>query len=299
MTTFEVSAVEPSLTRQAVGAPARGWPSVELEDLSPTLAQRSWRNTLRAWRGPLLRVTVPALLLLVWQISSALHLFSEQLLPAPTAVLAAYAELWRTGDLQLALVASLQRAFAGLAIGASLGLVLGIWAGLWKLGEEIFDAPLQMLRTIPFIAIVPLLVMWFGIEEKPKIILIAAATVFPMYLNTYHGVRGVDAKLIEAAQVFGLGGWRLSLRVILPTALPQILTGLRYALGVSLLALVLAEQINALEGMGHILLVANLNQRTDIIIAGVLVYALFGIFVDLFMRLVEKYTLPWRVRVSL
>ncbi len=120
-----------------------------------------------------------------------------------------------------------------------------------------------------------------------------------MYLNTNHGVRGVDAKLVEAAQVFGLGGWRLSLRVILPTALPQILTGLRYALGVALLALVLAEQINAIQGMGHILLVANLNQRTDILIAGVLVYALFGIVVDLFMRCVEKYALPWRVRVSL
>ncbi len=100
------------------------------------------------------------------------------MLPSPTAVLAAYGELWRDGDLQSALLVSLQRAFSGLAIGASLGLFLGIWAGLWKLGEEIFDAPLQMLRTIPFIAIVPLVVMWFGIEEKPKIILIAAATVF-------------------------------------------------------------------------------------------------------------------------
>ncbi|WP_216279515.1 ABC transporter permease subunit [Rhodobacter sp. 24-YEA-8] len=178
-------------------------------------------------------------------------------------------------------------------------MVIGHWAGLWRLGEEIFDAPLQILRTIPFIAVMPLLVSWFGIYEQPKIILIAASTIFPVYLNTYHGVRGVDARLIEAARTFGLSGLRLTLRVILPTAMPQILTGLRYALGVSLLALVLAEQINARDGIGSILMVANLNQRTDIVIAGIIVYALFGVVVDIVMRLIETIALPWRPHVQL
>lgn len=268
-----------------------------LDDLSPRGPGDGGGGAV--WRGRILRVLVPVALIAVWQLSSSVGWVSEYVLPSPRTVLAAYHELWTGGDIQEALPVSLHRAGIGLAIGVSIGLVLGLFAGLWAIGEEIFDAPLQMLRTIPFIAVVPLFVTWFGIGEEPKIILIAAATVFPVYLNTYHGVRGVDKKLVEAGQMFGLSGRRLSTRVILPTALPSVLTGVRYASGVSLLALVLAEQINAREGIGYVLINANQNQRPDIVIAGILIYALLGILADVVMRFVEYVSLPWRPRVTI
>jgi sulfonate transport system permease protein len=270
-----------------------------LEDLSPGTRRRAWLATWRRWRGRLLRVLVPVLLVVVWQLVVSLGVTSEYTLPSPETIAKAYNELWSEGSLQAALPISLERAGIGLLIGGSIGLVLGIFAGLWKIGEEIFDAPLQMLRTIPFIALVPLFITWFGIDEKPKIILIAVATVFPMYLNTYHGVRSIDVKLIEAGQVFGLSGPRLALRVILPSALPGALTGLRYATGVSLLALVLAEQINSSAGIGYLIETAEQNQRPDIVIAGILIYAALGIIADILMRLLERFALPWRPRVAL
>lgn len=271
----------------------------DLEDLSPRGTRSVWHGAWQVWRGRSLRVLVPVALIAIWQLSSSVGWTSEYTLPPPSAILAAYAELWTNGDLQAALPVSLQRAGIGLFFGITIGLVLGLFAGLWKIGEEVFDAPLQMLRTIPFIAVVPLFITWFGIGEQPKIILIAAATVFPVYLNTYHGVRGVDKKLVEAGQVFGLRGWRLAAQVILPTALPSALTGIRYASGVALLALVLAEQINAREGIGYLLNNANQNQRPDIVIAGILVYAVLGIIVDIVMRVIEHLALPWRPRVTL
>lgn len=274
-------------------------PPTQLEDLSPQGQYGTAWNTWHVWRGRLLRILVPVGLIALWQLSSALGWASEFTLPPPSLILDAYRELWSGGDLQDALPVSLKRAGIGLFFGVTIGLTLGLVAGLWRLGEEIFDAPMQMLRTVPFIAVLPLFITWFGIGEQPKLILIAAATVFPVYLNTYHGVRGVDKKLVEAGQTFGLSGWRLATRVILPTALPSALTGIRYAAGVALLALVLAEQINAREGIGYILNNANQNQRPDIVIAGILIYALLGILVDVVMRLVEHIALPWRPRVTI
>lgn len=270
-----------------------------LVDLSRRPQATATRSRFTSGARLLSRALLPVLILGVWQASSELHLVSPETLPAPTDIIAAYAELIRTGELQSAIPASLARALTGLALGAVTGLVLGLFAGLWRVGEELFDAPLQMLRTIPFIAMIPLFIIWFGIGEQAKIALIFGATIFPVYLNTYAGVRGVDQKLIEAARVFGLSPWLIATRVIIPTALPSILVGLRYAAGVSLLALVAAEQINARSGIGFILINANQNQRTDIIIAGVIVYALLGIVIDLIMRVVERLALPWRANLVL
>jgi len=168
-------------------------------------------------------------------------------------------------------------------------------AGLWAAAERLYDAPLQMLRTIPFIAMVPLFIVWFGIGEESKIALIVGASIFPVYLNTYHGIRGIDRRLIELAQTFELSRRQVIGLIVVPLAMPQILVGLRYAAGTALLALVAAEQINTVSGIGYILNNANQNQRTDIIIAGILVYAALGIVVDVLMRLLEKALLPWRL----
>ncbi|GLI25180.1 sulfonate transport system permease protein [Xanthobacter flavus] len=283
----------PSFLASGAGQPPRGV-KLDLVDLSPRAGQTLARSRFSTSARFASRALVPALLLAVWQASSNFGLVAPEVLPSPAEIIAAYAELIRTGELQAAIPASLARALTGLALGASVGLVLGLFAGLWRVGEELFDAPLQMLRTIPFIAMIPLFIIWFGIGEQAKIALIFGATIFPVYLNTYSGVRGVDQKLIEAAQVFGLSHGRIATRVIIPTALPSILVGLRFAAGVSLLALVAAEQINARSGIGFILINANQNQRTDIIIAGIIVYALLGIAIDLVMRVVERLALPWR-----
>lgn len=274
-------------------------PRIELVDLSR--APRGGKTRARATAATRLlsRALVPALVLAAWQACAHFGIVSSDVLPAPTDIIAAYAELLRTGELQAAIPASLARALTGLALGAVTGLVLGLFAGLWRVGEELFDAPLQMLRTIPFIAMIPLFIIWFGIGENAKVALIFGATIFPVYLNTYAGVRGVDQKLIEAARVFGLSPRLIATRVIIPTALPSILVGLRYAAGVALLALVAAEQINARSGIGFILINANQNQRTDIIIAGIIVYAALGIVIDLIMRVVERLALPWRPNLVL
>ncbi|MDQ0506868.1 ABC transporter permease [Xanthobacter agilis] len=283
----------PTFLASGAGQPPRGV-TLDLVDLSPRAGQTPARSRFGKTARFASRALVPALLLAVWQASSNLGFVAPEVLSSPGEIIAAYAELIRTGELQAAIPTSLARALTGLALGATVGLVLGLFAGLWRVGEELFDAPLQMLRTIPFIAMIPLFIIWFGIGEQAKIALILGATIFPVYLNTYSGVRGVDQKLIEAARVFGLSHGRIATRVIIPTALPSILVGLRFAAGVSLLALVAAEQINARSGIGFILINANQNQRTDIIIAGIIVYALLGIAIDLVMRVVERLALPWR-----
>ena len=189
---------------------------------------------------------------------------------------------------------SLARVAAGFGIGAVVGAALALVAGLSRLGEDIADAPMQMLRTLPHLALVPLFILWFGIGELPKVALVALGAAFPVYLNLFAGLRGVDPKLIEAARVFGLGRMALIRRVMLPGALPSLLVGLRYALGVSWLTLVVAEQIAASAGIGHLINDARDFLRTDIIVVGLLVYALLGLGADALVRAVERRALRWR-----
>lgn len=240
------------------------------------------------------RFVSPIALLVLWQLSDTQDWVSPTVLPGPVAILDAYRELWEVGDLQAALPISLQRAGIGLLIGGTTGLVLGIVSGLSVMAERAYDAPLQMVRTIPFIALVPLFVVWFGIGETSKVALIIGASIFPVYLNTYHGIRGIDRKLLEVGRTFDMSRWETIRLVVVPLAMPGILVGWRYAAGTALLGLVAAEQINSQAGIGYILNTANQFQRTDIILAGILVYAALGLVVDMLMRLLERSLLPWR-----
>jgi len=242
----------------------------------------------------MLRAIVPVLLIALWQLASSLGVVGEFVLPAPASVLAAYRELWQSGDLQDALKISLARAALGLLIGGGAGLLSGVAAGLSKSAERGFDTVLQMLRTIPFIALVPIFVVWFGIGELSKVALIVGAAISPMYLSTYHAIRGIDPKLLELGRTFRLTRGHQIRLIILPTALPGILVGVRYSAAIALLALVAAEQINASAGIGFILNNANQFQRTDIIVAGILVYAALGIAVDALLRFIERKALVWR-----
>jgi sulfonate transport system permease protein len=261
---------------------------------TPSPAGGKFSARLAGLSEPAWRAIVPVLIIVLWQAASSLGVASEFVLPSPASVLAAYRELWQSGELQDALRISLLRAALGLLIGGGAGLLLGVAAGLSKSAERGVDSVLQMLRTIPFIALVPIFVVWFGIGEVSKIALIVGAALSPMYLSTYHAIRGIDPKLLELGRTFRLSRRHQIGLIILPMALPGILVGVRYSAAIALLALVAAEQINASAGIGYILNNANQFQRTDIIIAGILVYAVLGIAVDALLRLVERKALAWR-----
>lgn len=240
------------------------------------------------------RIAAPVAIVAAWWTSASLGWIDPSVLPSPKAVSEAFVVLWSQDNLAWQLGVSLVRALSGAAIGITAGLVLGAAAGLWRFGEELYDPILQMLRTIPFLALVPLFIVWFGIGELPKLLLIALATCFPMYLNVYAGVRNVDVKIVEAMRSFGLNGLRLVWEVILPLALPSLFTGLRYALGVSVLVLIAAEQINTSAGLGYLLNNAQLYQQVDVILICIAIYALLGLAADLGVRALERLFMPWR-----
>jgi sulfonate transport system permease protein len=186
----------------------------------------------RRFRGaPLLRLISPLLLLGLWQVLSSAGVISERQLSSPRSVVAAAIELWGTGQLPDAIGVSLQRVVIGVGLG--IGVVLALVSGFSRLGELTLDPPLQMLRTVPFLGLVPLFILWFGIGEAPKVLLVALGVTFPLYLNLFAGIRGVDSKLVEAARTLGLRRFSLARHVVLPGALPQALVGLRLSLGVA------------------------------------------------------------------
>jgi sulfonate transport system permease protein len=184
--------------------------------------------------------------------------------------------------------------FFGLGLGIAAGTTLAVVSGLSRVGEDAVDSTVQMLRTLPHLALIPLMIMWFGIGETPKITLIALGSMFPIYLNLFAGIRGADRKLREAADTLGLTGIEKILHVILPAALPGFLVGLRQAFGIAWITLVVAEQINASAGIGYMVMNARDFLRTDIIFVGLALYALLGLLTDQSVRLLERSLLVWR-----
>jgi sulfonate transport system permease protein len=242
----------------------------------------------------LLRLISPVAILALWQLASATGVLPAQRLAGPGTILRTAWSLVQDGTLPQALAVSVQRVAIGAAAGCTVGIALGLVAGLSRWGDNLLDPPLQMLRTLPFVGLVPLLILWFGIGEVPKIVLIALGCTFPLYLNTYAGIRAVDRRLLEAAASLRLTRWELVRQVILPGALPQVLVGLRYGLGVAWLSLIVAEQVNANAGLGQMIMDARDFIRTDVIVVGLLVYALLGLLTDALVRLVERKALAWR-----
>ena len=258
------------------------------------------RGATKGLRSPaLLRLISPAAVLAAWQLASQFGVISHQKLPAPTQVWSTAVSLVTQnsaayGTLQGALVVSLQRVAIGFAVGASIGLLLSITAGLSRLGENAVDPLMQMLRTLPLFGLIPLFIVWFGIGEGPKIILIAIGAAIPLYLNAFAGIRSVDPKLGELSRVLQLTRRELITRIVLPGAMPQILVGLRQSLGVAWLALVVAEQINTNAGLGFMISQATQFLRSDVIIVALLVYCILGLLTDWLVRILERRVLSWR-----
>ena len=240
------------------------------------------------------RYLSPLVIVCVWQAASAAGLLSPRTLASPLQILATAWGLLISGALVWHLLVSLGRVMGGLAVGLVVGGGLALVAGLSRLGEDIVDAPVQMLRTLPFLALVPLFILWFGIGETPKIALVALGTAFPFYLNLFAGIRGVDPRLVEMGRVMGLDRRGLVRHVVLPGAMPSALVGLRYSLGVAWLSLVVAEQVNAGAGIGYLISDARDFLRTDVILVGLMLYALLGLGADALVRGLERRVLAWR-----
>ncbi|HEX2314473.1 MAG TPA: ABC transporter permease [Thermomonospora sp.] len=265
-------------------------PSLDLATPVP----RARNVPIRLPRGALLRAAGPVVLVLLWQAASATGLLSDRLLAAPTTIAATALDLVRDGTLTSAVGVSLRRAVLGFLLGATAGVLLALVAGLGRLGEYAVDPPMQMLRALPLFGLIPLFILWFGIGETPKIALVAYGVAFPLYLNTFAGIRGVDPKLAEVGRVLRLGRAALIRHIVLPGALPQALVGLRQSLAVAWLALIVAEQINAAQGLGFMINDAREFLRTDVVVVGLLAYALLGLLTDAFVRLLERRALAWR-----
>jgi sulfonate transport system permease protein len=240
------------------------------------------------------RAVTPLGLLALWHVGSSTGLISERTLASPGTVVATFGDLLASGQLVEHMTVSLQRASAGLGLGLLVGTTLALVAGLSRLGEDLLDPPLQMARTLPVLGLVPLFILWFGIGESSKVLMVALATTFPIYLNTFAGIRGVDRRLVEAARTLGLGGVGLIRHVVLPGALPNFLVGLRHSTGIAWLVLVVSEQVNAPSGLGHLMTRAREFMQTDVIVVALVVYAALGLVSDVAVRSLERVALAWR-----
>jgi sulfonate transport system permease protein len=252
---------------------------------------------LKGLRSPLGIYTTPLLVLIAWQVACSLGMLSPELVASPVQVAEAGYHLWQVGTpstLGEDLKVSLERAFQGFLLGASVGAIAGTLAGLSRFGEQLFNGPVQILNTIPFLALLPLMIMWFGIGDMSKILLISIGAAVPVYINLFAGIRGVDQRLVEMATVAGAGRARLIGRVLLPGALPGLLVGLRFALAYSVLGLVVAEQINAQSGIGFMITQAQTYQRIDEMFLGLAIYAVLGLAADQIVRFAERRLLTWR-----
>ncbi len=243
---------------------------------------------------PIRRLSGPAALVGVWWLLTATGHIGPNTFPSPTAVWDIGVALFRNGQLQSALAASAERAGLGLGIGVSAGLAVAIAAGLTRLGEDVIDSSMQVLKAIPGFSLVPLFIIWMGIDEAPKITLIALSTSMPIYINTYGAIRNVDARLVEAAHTLGVGRVGLVRHIIVPGAVPGFLVGLRISLTSAWLALIFAEQINASDGIGKLMSEARSWFRLDMMVLVVVIYAILGLVSYSFVRFLERRLMQWR-----
>ena len=235
----------------------------------------------------------PVALIAIWQIASSTGVLESRILPAPSAVVSAFWDLSITGELWQHVKVSAGRALLGLFVGGGLGLLLGLLNGSSKMASTLLDTTLQMIRNIPALALIPLVILWFGIDESAKLFLVAVGVFFPIYINTYHGIRSVDPQLIEMGKSYGLTRWQLYKEIILPGAMPSILVGLRFALGLVWVLLIVAETISAQSGIGYMTMNAREFLQTDVVLVGILLYALLGKLADVLAIGLEKYLLRW------
>ncbi|KXJ32629.1 ABC transporter permease [Bacillus spizizenii] len=262
--------------------------------LPKTSAEAVRKKPGRMRYGWMKGLLLPAVIIAIWQIIGGLGVVSTTVLPTPVAIVLTFKELILSGELFSHLQISIYRAALGFLLGAGLGLIIGILAGFSKRTELYLDPSLQMLRTVPHLAVTPLFILWFGFDEVSKILLIALGAFFPVYINTFNGIRGVDAKLFEVARVLEFKWYQQISKVILPASLPNILLGIRLSLGIAWLGLVVAELMGSSSGVGYMIMDARQFSQTNKVFAGIIIFAVVGKLTDSFVRLLERKLLKWR-----
>ncbi len=236
---------------------------------------------------------LPAAILLVWQVVCSRGYVPARVLPAPTDVVLAGWKSLQSGELVYNIWVSFWRAVVGFLIGGGIGFAFGLANGLSPFCDKLTDTTLQMIRNVPHLALIPLVILWFGIEESAKLFLVALGVFFPVYLNTLHGIRTVDPQLIEMGRIYGMNSGELFRRVIFPGALPSIFVGVRFALGIMWLTLIVAETIAASSGLGYMAMQAREFMLIDVVVLSILIYALLGKAADSVSRFLERITLSW------
>jgi sulfonate transport system permease protein len=236
---------------------------------------------------------LPVFLIAAWCIAAQNSWISSRILPAPFDIVNSAVNLTVSGELAKNILASAERASWGLLIGGSIGFLLGLLNGLFRTAERFLDTTVQMVRNVPHLALIPLVIIWFGIGEEGKVFLVTLGVFFPIYANTYHGIKTTDPQLIEMGRVYGLNPWQLFSQIIFPGALPSILVGLRYSLGLMWLTLIVAETIATTSGIGYMAMNAREFMQTDVVILAILIYALLGKLADAAVHFLEGRILQW------
>jgi sulfonate transport system permease protein len=271
--------------------------SITLTENDTTDAATSSGASLRGFAqrrlGGLTQWLVPFLIIAVWQVAVSSGWVPTHILPAPSDVVAAGVRLLKSGELLRNMWVSFWRAMVGFVIGGSIGFAFGLANGLSRRCEAIFDSTLQMVRNIPHLALIPLVILWFGIDETAKIFLVALGVFFPIYINTQHGIRTVDPQLVEMGRIYGMTPRELFFRVLLPGALPSIFVGVRFGLGIMWLTLIVAETIAASSGIGYMAMQAREFLLLDVVVLSIVIYALLGKAADSAARILERVTLSW------
>ncbi|ALZ61354.1 ABC transporter permease [Bacillus cereus] len=266
-----------------------------MKPASITIEKNSVKNVRKLNVKVLVRaITIPVIILIIWQLAGVFGLVSKTVLPTPLDIFLAFQELIKTGELFGHLSISVFRAAAGFFIGGGLGIILGTIVGFSTRSEQYLDPSVQMLRTVPHLAVAPLFVLWFGFGETSKVLLIADGAFFPLYVNAFLGIRGVDSKLFDVARVLEFSKRKLITKLILPSALPNLLLGARLSLGVAWVSLVVAELMGSTEGIGYMIMDARQFSNTDIVFVGIIIFAFAGKFSDSLVRLLEMKFLRWR-----
>ncbi|MEK3838346.1 ABC transporter permease [Paenibacillus sp. FSL R7-0128] len=250
-----------------------------------------WKKLLYDWGAG---AAIPVAVLAVWQLAGSAGWISPEFLPAPLTILSAFADLTVKGELVHHVGVSIGRAGIGFLIGGILGLLLGTLTGLFRSAAYLLDPSVQILRLVPHLAIAPLIILWFGFGEISKVVIIMSGSFFPLYVNTFMGIRGVDNKLFEVARVLGFSPLQKVRRLILPAALPGILLGLRLSMAVAWIGLVVAELIGSQSGVGFLINEAKQNSNTAVIFVGILIFAVVGKLIDSLFRVIERKFLYWR-----
>ncbi|MBB5959389.1 sulfonate transport system permease protein [Saccharothrix tamanrassetensis] len=240
------------------------------------------------------RALGPLLVIAVWSTASATGWLDPRILSAPWTVVATGVELVDNGKLPDSVLTSLRRAGLGFLFGGVIGTALAIAAGLSRVGESLIDGTVQVKRAIPSLGLIPLLILWLGIGEGFKVVVIAIGVAVTIYIQTHASLTGIDNRYVELAEVVGLNRWQFVRKVVFPGALPGFFVGLRLGVTGSWLFLIVLEQINATSGIGYLMFQAQNYGQSDVIVVGLVVYGLFGFVSDALLRLAERRVLAWR-----